>query len=228
MMKNISVSPFNFFMTSILLNGYQRSKEDNSDDLIFYAQPRFVNHLDDAFRGRLTKLYRDKLTKDITVLDLMSSWVSHLPEEVSYKRVIGHGMNAIELEKNQRLDAHWVQDLNKNQVLPLDDSSIDACLMVAAWQYLQYPENVAAELKRVIKRGGQLIVSFSNRAFWTKAPRVWVEGSNNDRLNYVKDVLMAQGWLEPICISEETYQPGVVSFLGLKGDPFFSVLASND
>ena len=215
-------------MKGSLLNTYQRSKEDNSDDLIFYAQPRFVYHLDDAFRGRLTQLYRDRLTKDLIVLDLMSSWISHLPEEISYRRVIGHGMNSAELEKNQRLDAHWVQDLNKNQNLPLEDSSIDACLMVAAWQYLQYPENVAAELKRIIRIGGQLLISFSNRAFWTKAPRVWAEGSDLDHLNYVKDVLISQGWSEPQLIAEETYKPGAISFLGLKGDPFFSILASNN
>ncbi len=215
-------------MTDMFLNTYQRSKEDNDDDSIFYAHPRFVHHLDDAFRGRLKQLYRDKLSKDLIVLDLMSSWTSHLPEEISYRKVIGHGMNSAELEKNQRLDAYWVQDLNKNQDLPLENSSIDACLMVAAWQYLQYPENVAAELKRVIKTGGRLIISFSNRAFWTKAPRIWAEGSDLEHLNYVKDVLIAQGWREPQLLYEETYKPGAMSFLGLKGDPFFSVLASND
>ncbi len=213
----------------MLLNAYQRSKEDDTDDLIFYSQPRFVNHLDEAFRARLTELYRQRLRNDdITILDLMSSWVSHLPEEIRYKRVIGHGMNSAELEKNQRLDAHWVQDLNRNQSLPLEGSSIDACLMVAAWQYLQYPENVAAELKRVVRKGGQIIVSFSNRAFWTKAPRIWTEGSDLDHLNYVKDVLIAQGWSEPELVSETTQKSGILSFLELEGDPFFSVLSYNN
>ena len=137
-------------------------------------------------------------------------------------------MNSIELEKNDRLDAHWVQDLNKNQILPLEDASIDACLMVAAWQYLQYPEKVAGELKRVVKKGGQLIVSFSNRAFWTKAPRIWTEGSDFDHLNYVKDVLIAQGWPEAQFISEPTQKAGFFSFLELNGDPFFSVLVNNN
>ena len=215
-------------MTGILLNTYQRSKVDDNDDLIFYSQPRLVNHLDDAFRARLTQLYRDQLDKDMAILDLMSSWVSHLPDEITYRRVIGHGMNSIELEKNDRLDAHWVQDLNKNQILPLEDASIDACLMVAAWQYLQYPEKVAGELKRVVKKGGKLIVSFSNRAFWTKAPRIWTEGSDFDHLNYVKDVLIAQGWPEAQLISEPTQKAGFFSFLELNGDPFFSVLVNNN
>ena len=78
-------------MTGRILNDYQRSKEDNADDLIFYSQPRFVYHLDDAFRGRLTQLYRDRLTKDLIVLDLMSSWISHLPEEISLEELLVMG-----------------------------------------------------------------------------------------------------------------------------------------
>jgi len=80
------------------------------------------------------------------VLDLMSSWVSHLPEEVRYEQVIGHGLNAEELEANPRFDRHWVQNLNQSQALPLANASIDCSLIVAGWQYLQQPEAVAAEL----------------------------------------------------------------------------------
>lgn len=47
------------------------------------------------------------------VLDLMSSWVSHLPADVRYNRVVGHGMNAAELARNPRLDTFFVRDLNK-------------------------------------------------------------------------------------------------------------------
>ncbi|KGG16190.1 MULTISPECIES: class I SAM-dependent methyltransferase [unclassified Prochlorococcus] len=214
-------------MSVQLLSDYQRSKDDNTDDSIFYSQPRFVHHLDEAFRQRLTALYREKIKSSCIILDLMSSWVSHLPKEIKYKKVIGHGLNLIELEKNKRLDSHWVQDLNSNQNLPLDDDSIDVCLMVAAWQYLQYPENLALELRRVIRDQGQLIISFSNRAFWSKAPKVWTEGSDFDHINYIKNVLSAQGWPEPEYIYESTKREGALSFLMGHGDPFFSVLASN-
>ena len=124
-------------MVKKILNDYQRVKEDSADDSIFYAQPRLVHHLDEGFRSRLTQLYKERIDLESTLLDLMSSWVSHLPEDIKYKRVIGHGMNHIELQSNSRLDSYWVQDLNIKQKLPLDDSSIDVCLMVAAWQYLQ-------------------------------------------------------------------------------------------
>ena len=127
-----------------------RQKMDTVDDLIFYQQPRFVNHLSDSFRTRLTKLYSEYLMNHHVILDLMSSWVSHLPSTTRFKKVIGHGMNEAELSSNERLDSFWVQNLNTSQNIPLDDSTIDIGLIVAGWQYLQYPENVSKELSRII------------------------------------------------------------------------------
>ncbi len=214
-------------MAQKVLRDSDRLKQDSSDDSLFYSQPRFVHHLDEAFRARLTGLYREQISCDSVILDLMSSWVSHLPTDIKYKKVIGHGLNKIELEKNKCLDKYWVQDLNLDQKLPLEDSSIDVCLMVAAWQYLQQPEELAEELKRVIKKQGKLIISFSNRAFWTKAPRVWTNGTYLDHINYISAVLLAQGWPAPESIAEETTLKSVFGFLPLKGDPFFSVIATN-
>ena len=172
----------------IILSESDRSKEDNSDDSYFYSQPRFAYHLDEGFRSRLQQLYRQYIPDNSIVLDLMSSWVSHLPENVTYKKVLGHGMNQVELSKNPILDSFWVQNLNINRKLPLDDSSIDICIMAAAWQYLQYPEEIGAELRRIIRKQGLLIVSFSNRAFWTKTPMIWKENSDTGRINYIKTV----------------------------------------
>jgi len=141
-------------MVMDVLSAADRQKIDGSDDALFYAEPRFVQHLDAAFRARLTELYRERIPQNAVVLDLMSSWVSHLPEDGTYAEVIGHGLNARELEANPRLSRHWVQNLNTNQHLPLADASVDAALVVAGWQYLQQPEGVAAELLRVVRPGG--------------------------------------------------------------------------
>ena len=146
-----------------VLTEEQRLKQDDTNDSNFYSEPRFVNHLDEAFRNRLTRLYKEKINNNAIVLDLMSSWISHLPEDIKYKRVIGHGLNMIELEHNKRLDSFWIQDFNVDQKIPLDDSTIDVCLMVAAWQYLQYPEELVSNLKRVMKPKGKLIVSFLSK-----------------------------------------------------------------
>ena len=156
----------------------------------------------------------------------MSSWVSHLPNNKNYKKVIGHGLNSMELERNSALDCYWVQNLNLTQTLPLDDSSIDHCLMTAAWQYLQYPEEIASELKRVIRSNGSLIDSFSNRAFWTKTPSIWRDSSEVDRINYIRAVLISEGWSDIKVVSENLTSSGIRGFFGYSGDPFYAVIAS--
>ena len=210
-----------------ILTSTQRSKEDTQDDSIFYSHPRFTYHLDDRFRIRLEELYQLYIPENSIVLDLMSSWVSHLPTTIRYKRVIGHGMNLLELEKNKVLDSFWVQDFNQKQKLPLDNSSIDVCLIVAAWQYLQYPEEIASELKRIIRKEGLLIISFSNRAFWSKAPQIWRENSEIGRINYIKEILLAAGWIDFEVIQEKQDITFIESFMGQQRDPFFSIIARN-
>ena len=205
-----------------------RCKSDISDDEIFYQQPRFVHHLSDSFRTRLTNLYSEYLLKHYIILDLMSSWVSHLPPNIRYKKVIGHGMNQAELSSNERLDSFFVQNLNKKQNMPIEDSSIDVGLIVAGWQYLQYPEMVSLELSRVIKSDSFLIISFTNRAFWTKAPNIWTYSSEEKRIEYVTNVLTSNGWRIEKIINERTHHKKLFGFYLSESDPFFSVIARNN
>ena len=205
-----------------------RSKSDISDDEIFYQQPRFVHHLSDSFRNRLTSLYSEYLLNHYIILDLMSSWVSHLPSNISYKKVIGHGMNEAELSSNERLDKFFVQNLNKKQNMPIEDSSVDVGLIVAGWQYLQYPEKVSLELSRVIKSDSLLIISFTNRAFWTKAPNIWTYSSEEKRIEYVTSVLTSNGWRIEKILNEKTQDKKLFGFYSSESDPFFSVIARNN
>ncbi len=205
-----------------------REKSDISDDEIFYQQPRFVHHLSDSFRARLTNLYSEYLLKNYIILDLMSSWVSHLPPNIRYKKVIGHGMNQSELSSNERLDWFFVQNLNKKQNIPIEDSCIDVGLIVAGWQYLQYPEKVSLELSRVIKSDSLLIISFTNRAFWTKAPNIWTYSSEEKRIEYVTSVLTSNGWRVEKIFNEKTQDKKLFGFYSSESDPFFSVIARNN
>ena len=210
------------------LSTYDRNKSDISDDGIFYQQPRFVHHLSDSFRNRLTSLYSEYLLNHYIILDLMSSWVSHLPSNISYKKVIGHGMNEAELSSNERLDRFFVQNLNKKQNMPIEDSSVDVGLIVAGWQYLQYPEKVSLELSRVIKSDSLLIISFTNRAFWTKAPNIWTYSSEEKRIEYVTSVLTSNGWRIEKILNEKTHDEKLFGFYSSESDPFFSVIARNN
>jgi SAM-dependent methyltransferase len=149
------------------------AKIDADEDEIFYEPPRLVCHIDDGAIAALTEFYREVLPAGGTLLDLMSSWVSHLPPEIDYAEVIGHGMNGTELAANPRLGRRFIQNLNRETRLPLGDASLDAAMICVSVQYLQQPVAVLREVARVLRPGAPLVISFSNRCFWTKAVAVW-------------------------------------------------------
>ncbi|PRW59968.1 S-adenosyl-L-methionine-dependent [Chlorella sorokiniana] len=178
----------------LVLEPQQRSKLDQRSDSDFYSMPRFVHHLDANFRAQLTQLYHERIPEGAAVLDLCSSWVSHLPNERRYARVVGQGMNAAELARNPRLDEWFVRDLNKEPSgWAAADGSFDAVLCVAGLQYLQQPEAVLAEVRRVLKPGGIVIIAFSNRMFYDKAIAAWRDNSDWGRCSLVKTYLAAAG-----------------------------------
>jgi hypothetical protein len=160
------------------------SKMDTEEDEVFYKPPRLVCHIDDGAIAALTQFYRLILPAGGVLLDLMSSWVSHLPPEIDYAGVIGHGMNATELAANPRLNRWFIQNLNRDEKLPLADASVDAATVCVSIQYLQQPVAVLRELARVLRPGAPLIISFSNRCFWTKAVAIWraLDDSGHARL----------------------------------------------
>jgi len=223
-----------------VLTAEQRSKLAPGDDAAFYAFPRLVTHVDDQFLADLTELYRRRIPAGGRVLDLQSSWVSHLPPEVQYGEVVGHGMNAEELARNTRLARFFVRDLNKEPVLPslescCPDASFDAVLSCCSVQYLQQPEAVFAEIFRVLKPGGVCIVSFSNRMFYEKAIAAWRDGTGYSRASLVSQYFNAvEGFTEPEVVqevaAEEGREPTPLDmmqrlFQRSANDPFYAVIA---
>lgn len=146
---------------------------DEGDDGQFYAPARLVTHIDEAAIAALKRFYGETLPTGGKLLDLMSSWVSHLPDDFPVAEVVGHGMNAHELAANPRLTEKFVQDLNADPVLPLDDDRFDGAMCCVSVQYLQRPVEVFEQVRRVLKPGAPFIISFSNRCFWTKAVAIW-------------------------------------------------------
>src|SRR6266851_3953943 len=149
------------------------TKIDAEEDELFYEPPRLVCHIDDGAIAALTEFYRAVLPAGGVLLDLMSSWVSHLPPEIDYAEVIGQGMNAAELAANPRFTRRFLQNLNRDPALPLADASVDAAMICVSVQYLQQPVAVLREVARVLRPGGPIVISFSNRCFPTKAVAIW-------------------------------------------------------
>ena len=169
-------------------------KADPSPDAAFYAQPRFVTHIDDDAIATITATYRELLPAGGDILDLMSSWVSHLPGDATYRSVTGHGMNAAELAANPRLTARFVQDLNADPALPLPGRTFDGAALCVSVQYLQRPIDVFREVARVLRPGAPFVVSFSNRCFPTKAVAIWRVLDGPDQQHLVSAYMQAAGF----------------------------------
>jgi SAM-dependent methyltransferase len=189
-------------------------KADPSPDVEFYAFPRFVTHIDDGAIATVTRVYQETLPAGGAVLDLMSSWVSHLPKDVDYASVIGHGMNAEELAANPRLSRWFVQDLNMEPALPLGDHVFDGACLCVSVQYLQRPVDVFREVGRVLRPGAPFIVSFSNRCFPTKAVAIWQAFSGPDQQRLVGAYMRAAGFAN---VTDQAFTPW-------QGDPLWVVI----
>ncbi len=168
-------------------------REDEASDSRFYREPRLVNHIDDTAIGVLSALYGQILTPESEVLDLMSSWTSHLPDDLAVKRVVGLGLNGPELAHNRRLSDYTVHDLNENPVLPFEDRRFDAVVCSMSVEYLTRPFEVFQEVRRVLKPGGVFAVTFSNRWFPPKVIRIWKETHEFERIGLVMEYFLNMG-----------------------------------
>jgi SAM-dependent methyltransferase len=189
---------------------------DESPDALFYRQPRFVEHIDAGAIAAVTQLHRELFPPGGELLDLMSSWVSHLPPEAAYGRVVGLGLNEAELAANPRLDERLVHDLNAEPVLPFAANSFDGALICVSIQYLTRPVEVLRDVARVLRAGAPLAITFSNRCFPTKAVAAWHQRDDRGHAELVTSYLRdAGGWT---AIEALDRSPG-------GGDPLLAVVA---
>src|SRR5918994_7543341 len=168
-------------------------RTDETPDEEFYLLPRFVTHIDDRAIAAVTQLYRELFPPGSEILDLMSSWISHLPPEVDYRRVIGLGMNEVELRRNERLDSYVVQNLNTNPRLPFGSGEFDGAGICVLIDYLTRPVEGMRETGRVLKTGAPLVITFSNRCFPTKAVDIWPRLDDSGHIQLVEDYLREAG-----------------------------------
>ncbi|GAA3995752.1 class I SAM-dependent methyltransferase [Hymenobacter fastidiosus] len=192
-------------------------RQDETPDAHFYQHPRFVTHIDEAAIAAVTRLYGDYFPAHGTLLDLMSSWISHLPADVPYARVVGLGLNEAELRANPRLAAYVVQDLNQQPALPFDDNTFDGAAICVSIDYLTQPVAVLRELARVLRPDAPLVITFSNRCFPSKAVAAWHALDDRGHLALVQQYLRAAGgWHDPELL-DRSPDPR-------RSDPLFAVI----
>lgn len=188
---------------------------DDGPDAAFYAAPRFVTHIDDDAIATIGALYAE-LGIDGAVLDLMSSWVSHLTSMPRHLTVLG--MNAAELDANPMADVRLVHDLNADPRIPLDDRSVDDAICTVSIDYLTRPVEVLRDVARVLRPGGRLVCTFSNRLFPTKAIRGWLLANEEERPRIVAEYFARSGAFGPAEVVRRTP-------LDHPGDPVWAVWA---
>lgn len=169
---------------------------DSSQDSYFYKRPRLVQHIDDAAIKAVKNLYGQLLKSGMRVLDLMSSWQSHIPDNVYLKELTGLGLNREELERNDLLDKWFVHDLNLHRILPFKNNEFDAAICTVSIEYIIYPDDIFHELSRVLRPGGVLIIAFSNRWFPPKAIQIWKDLHEFERMGLVLEYFERSGKFE--------------------------------
>ena len=160
-------------------------KDDETNDEFFYVEPRLVVHIDDNAINSIQSYYSEVLPENATVLDLMSSWKSHFPSNKQFKKTVGLGLNAIEMENNPRLDEFFVQNINVDPTLPFEANYFDAVVIVVSIQYVSKPIELFQEIARILKPDSFCHVIYSNRMFPTKAVWLWKALSDDMRAQLI-------------------------------------------
>ena len=197
------------------------TRQDGGDDELFYAVPRLVKHIDEPACEALAGYYARTLPARGDILDLMSSYASHLPISPTFGRVVGLGMNATELDENQQLSERLIHNLNTNPTLPFPDRSFDACILAVSVQYLTRPVDVFADVARVLKPGGLLAISFSNRMFPTKAVAIWRGIGDADHARLLETYIRTAGGYRDLTFEDLSPAP-------VKTDPLYLVSARRE
>ena len=197
------------------------ARHDETPDAVFYGPPRLVTHIDDAAIAAVGDLYAalgidGSAPVPRRVLDLMSSWVSHFRTPPAELVVLG--MNADELAANRAATEQLVHDLNADPRIPLPDGDVDAVACCVSIDYLTRPIEVLAEAGRVLRPGGLLAVTFSDRCFPTKAVRGWLATDDDQHGRVVAELVRRTGLFDEPRVQLRT-PPGV-------GDPLYAVTAT--
>ena len=179
-------------------------REDESPDALFYAQARLLVHIDESAIEGVRRLYAQLLPPRAAILDLMSSYRSHMPPELEWTRLCGVGLNEEELRANDQLTEYLVHDINANPVLPFGDAEFDGAVVTVSVQYLTRPLETFREAGRILKPGAPFVITYSNRMFSTKAVRIWRALDDAERGGLVAAYFRNAGGFEEATIEDRT------------------------
>jgi SAM-dependent methyltransferase len=194
-------------------------REDELPDAAFYEHARLLVHIDDHAIESTRRLYGELLPRGGAILDLMSSYKSHMPPELQWTRLCGLGMNAEELRANDQLTDFVVYDINADSALPFIDREFDAAVVTVSVQYMTKPLETFREVARVLKPAAPFVVTYSNRMFPTKAVRIWRALDDRERAGLISSYFKHAGRFGDVRAENRSIDSGAYN------DPLFAVWA---
>lgn len=199
-------------MTELFPEFFQR--QDERPDTLFYEAPREGSHIDEQARSVARAWYSELMPVGGEALDLLAGIESHLPMHLG--RVVGLGLNAVELERNPRVDEGVVHDVNADPTLPFEDARFAGVTCTVAVQYLTQPVALFREVARVLEPGAPFVVTFSTRMFPTKAVLAWRASDDAAHHRLVRCYLASAGGFA---------EPEARRHVPQHGDPLYALVA---
>ncbi len=206
-------------MTESSFEAEHFQREDESADSLFYAAPRLLVHIDEYAIEAARRAYAELLPVGGDLLDLMSSYKSHMPESLAWKRLAGLGMNEVELRENHQLTDYVVHDLNVEPHMPYGDAEFDGTAVTVSVQYMTRPVEIFRDVARVLRPGAPFVVTYSNRMFPTKAVSIWRSLDDRDRATLIATYFKQAGGFGDVQARDCSIQSGGYN------DPLFAVWA---
>ncbi len=177
--KLLQDKPTDFFQ------GMPFLRKINEDDVVFYQAISSTPPVDRAAIEQLQQFYQQNLSTDQTILELMSGTDSYIPQSIKPVNITGLALKEDDLKANKDLSQYQLHDLNQQPDLPFNDQQFDTVLCSFGIEYLIHPVEIFKQVARVLKPGGQFLVSFSNRFFDKKVIALWDDIHEFERMGLV-------------------------------------------
>ena len=153
------------------------SRIDETDDSAFFSTASLTPFWDRSALSIVSSLYDDLLTDGMHVVDLMAGAHSPLQNcKVKLSSLSCAGLNRQELKANPICTQCDQINVNHFDALSIyQNAQFDAVLIHAAIEYVTQPAHLMSQIARILKPGGRIIISFSNRSVAAKAVQIWHE-----------------------------------------------------
>ncbi len=179
--------------------GMPFSRKIEDDDAVFYdSVDTTLPIVDQVSIEQLKQFYAAYLKDGQQILDLLAGSDSYLPENLKNINVTGLALKETDLQANPALNQYTIQDINKQPQLPFEDQQFDAVTCAFGIEYMIHPIEIFKEVARILKPGGNFLISFSDRFYEKKVIHLWDDLHTFERMGLVLEYFRQSGEFEQL------------------------------